>query len=322
MRGLCGPNDGQIHTDSKTKVITVLLYLNEPWAEDGGRLRVLKNGEDLDAVAAETPPDFGTLLAFRRSDHSWHGHKPYVGPRRVVQMNWVTSERAAGWQMFRHRLSAAVKRLNSGRPDRAAMIADVSSRSARSGPPPWLLIFLAVITALRLSLAAAIPLTEDEAYYRLWAASPQFGYYDHPPMIAWWIRVGMSLAGDNAFGMRLVPTLACGVAAGLMVFDLAVRPGRGRWATAARASLWYNATFLIGMGGTWRRRTPRRRRSGSRPCGAWREPRGASAGRRWWLGGGVAAGLACLSKYSALFLALGVVIWLLMSPERSAPAST
>jgi SM-20-related protein len=111
VRGVCGPNDGQIHTDSKTKIITVLLYLNPSWAEDGGRLRVLRNGEDLDAVAAEVPPDFGALLVFRRSENSWHGHKPFNGPRRVVQMNWVTSQRVAGWQMFRHRLSAAVKRL-------------------------------------------------------------------------------------------------------------------------------------------------------------------------------------------------------------------
>lgn len=111
VRGICGPHDGQIHTDSRTKIITALIYLNQAWAPDGGRLRVLRNGEDLDAVAAETPPDFGTLLMFRRSEHSWHGHKPFSGPRRVLQMNWVTSDRVAAWQQFRHRVSAAVKRL-------------------------------------------------------------------------------------------------------------------------------------------------------------------------------------------------------------------
>ncbi|MDR3508793.1 MAG: 2OG-Fe(II) oxygenase [Caulobacteraceae bacterium] len=115
VRGMCGAHDGQIHTDSKTKVITVLLYLNEAWAQDGGRLRLLRNGEDLEAVAAEVPPDFGTLLVFRRSENSWHGHKPFAGPRRVVQMNWVTSDRVAAWQQFRHRVSAAVKRLTPSR---------------------------------------------------------------------------------------------------------------------------------------------------------------------------------------------------------------
>jgi SM-20-related protein len=111
VRGMCGADDGQIHTDSKTKIITVLLYLNEAWAPDGGRLRLLRNGESLEDPIAEVPPDFGTLLVFRRSENSWHGHKPFAGPRRVVQMNWVTSNRVAAWQQFRHRVSAAVKRL-------------------------------------------------------------------------------------------------------------------------------------------------------------------------------------------------------------------
>ena len=111
VRGMCGADDGQIHTDSKTKIITVLLYLNEAWAPDGGRLRLLRNGESLDDPLAEVPPDFGSLLVFRRSENSWHGHKPFAGPRRVVQMNWVTSNRVAAWQQFRHRISAAVKRL-------------------------------------------------------------------------------------------------------------------------------------------------------------------------------------------------------------------
>jgi len=111
LRGVCGAHDGQIHTDSKTKVITVLLYLNQAWARDGGRLRLLRNGEDLEAVAAEAPPDFGSLLVFRRSERSWHGHKSFSGPRRVLQMNWVVSDRAANWNQFRHRVSAAVKRL-------------------------------------------------------------------------------------------------------------------------------------------------------------------------------------------------------------------
>jgi SM-20-related protein len=115
LRGVCGDKDGYIHTDSKTKIITILVYLNEAWAPDGGRLRLLRNGRDLDDYVAEAPPDFGSLVAFKRSERSWHGHKPFNGPRRVLQMNWVTSEGIAQWQHLRHRVSAAVKRLTPAR---------------------------------------------------------------------------------------------------------------------------------------------------------------------------------------------------------------
>ncbi|HWE45975.1 MAG TPA: 2OG-Fe(II) oxygenase [Caulobacteraceae bacterium] len=109
-RGQCRSDDGKIHTDSKTKILTVLLYLNDDWMTDGGRLRLLTSGEDIDAVAKEIPPDFGTLLVFKRSEKSWHGHLPYEGPRRAIQMNWVTSGRVKAWEQFRHKVSAAVKR--------------------------------------------------------------------------------------------------------------------------------------------------------------------------------------------------------------------
>lgn len=111
LRGMCGPGDGQIHTDSRTKIMTVLVYLNPPWSADGGRLRVLRGPSDLEDYAAEIEPAFGTLVVFKRSETSWHGHKPFVGPRRVVQLNWVTSSGVVGLQKLRHRVSAAVKRL-------------------------------------------------------------------------------------------------------------------------------------------------------------------------------------------------------------------
>ena len=119
VRGMCGDRDGDIHTDSKSKIVTILIYLNDDWAPDGGRLRLLRNDHDLEDYAAEAPPDFGAMVAFRRSDNSWHGHKRFIGPRRVLQMNWVISEGAAQWQKLRHRLSAAVKRLSPARPARA-----------------------------------------------------------------------------------------------------------------------------------------------------------------------------------------------------------
>ncbi|MDX2289318.1 MAG: 2OG-Fe(II) oxygenase [Hyphomicrobiaceae bacterium] len=111
LRGYTRAKDGQIHTDSKDKIITVLLYLNEDWTQDGGRLRILKNGHDVDAFVTEVPPDNGTLLVFKRADNSWHGHHPFEGQRRSLQMNWMTSEGSKGWHKVRHTISAAVKKV-------------------------------------------------------------------------------------------------------------------------------------------------------------------------------------------------------------------
>ena len=113
LRGYTRAKDGQIHTDSKDKIITVLLYLNEIWPHTGGRLRLLRNGDDVEDYVAEVPPDNGTLLVFRRSDNSWHGHDPFEGPRRSLQMNWMTSEGAMGFHKLRHTISAVVKKLTT-----------------------------------------------------------------------------------------------------------------------------------------------------------------------------------------------------------------
>jgi hypothetical protein len=111
VRGHCREKDGQIHTDSVSKLITVLIYLNSNWEKPGGRLRLLRSATDLENFIVEVPPEEGTLISFRRSDNSWHGHKPFVGPRRVIQMNWVVSTKVLRYETGRHRLSAALKKI-------------------------------------------------------------------------------------------------------------------------------------------------------------------------------------------------------------------
>jgi len=111
LRGYCRATDGKIHTDSKDKIITVLLYLNDGWQQPGGRLRLLKSGTDLNAFVAEVPPDNGTLLVFKRSENSWHGHESFEGARRSIQMNWMTSEGKRGFHKLRHQISARFKKL-------------------------------------------------------------------------------------------------------------------------------------------------------------------------------------------------------------------
>jgi SM-20-related protein len=120
VRGRCDARDGKIHTDSTSKIITVLIYMNASWEQAGGRLRLLRTADNLNDIIVEVPPVAGTLLAFKRSDNSWHGHEPFAGERRVIQFNWLTSEGNRQIAMLRHHTSAAFKRvLQTLRPGRA-----------------------------------------------------------------------------------------------------------------------------------------------------------------------------------------------------------
>ena len=110
---------GTIHTDSRSKVATALLYLNPAWPDtSAGCLRFLADAHDIDALLVpEIRPLFGTLAMFRRRDHSFHGHLPCEGERRVLQIAWVISEEARARKTRRGRLTRLMKRL-FGRLDR------------------------------------------------------------------------------------------------------------------------------------------------------------------------------------------------------------
>ena len=109
IRGFTRARDGQIHTDSETKIITVLIYLNNSWDKEGGNLRLLRNGTDIEDYAKEISPIEGTLLVFKRSGHSWHGHLPFEGPRRAIQLNWVTDRFTAFKENARHFMGSKLK---------------------------------------------------------------------------------------------------------------------------------------------------------------------------------------------------------------------
>lgn len=166
------------------------------------------------------------------------------------------------------------------------------------------------LTALRLLVAALVPLAPDEAYYWVWSHSLQGGYLDHPPMVAWFIRAGTLLGGENAFGIRLGGVLAMGLASWLLARagDALFPDRRPRFWVA----LLFNATLAVGVGGLLA--TP------DLPllvfwCAAiWALARlHESQDGRWWLVFGLMAGLALLSKYTAVLLGAGVVLWLLGS---------
>jgi hypothetical protein len=111
VRGATQKKDGRIHSDTKTKLITVLLYLNSEWESQEGRLRLLRNAHNLEDMIVEIPPLLGTLLVFKVTDNSWHGHKPFVGKRRAIQMNYVINQKFVDKELARHRFSAKIKKL-------------------------------------------------------------------------------------------------------------------------------------------------------------------------------------------------------------------
>jgi hypothetical protein len=180
--------------------------------------------------------------------------------------------------------------------------------------PVGLIMVVLVTTMIRLVVAANLHLTEDEAYYRLWSMAPALGYYDHPPMIAWWVWLGRQLAGDTSLGVRLAPILAS-AGSSLLVFDTARLIGAAD-DDARRAGVWYNAMLLVAAGGFLA--VPDAPAAFFWILTLWcalRAVRHDAAG--WWIAAGLAAGLAALSKYSALFLAPGVLLWLVWrSPTR------
>ena len=113
IRGRTREKDGRIHTDSKAKRVTILLYLNpDPGKFTGhqGCLRLLRNATDIEDYAVEVPPVNGTLLVFPNGPTTWHGHRQFVGPRYAIQLNYMTNDSLARSEMRRHRLSAVIKR--------------------------------------------------------------------------------------------------------------------------------------------------------------------------------------------------------------------
>jgi len=114
VRLYCREKDGQIHTDSDAKRVTLLLYLNpdnDHFAAQEGCLRLLRSQDNLEDYAIEVPPTNGTLLVFPNGPTTWHGHRTYVGQRFSLQLNYMTNDAKARSELRRHKLSALVKGL-------------------------------------------------------------------------------------------------------------------------------------------------------------------------------------------------------------------
>jgi 4-amino-4-deoxy-L-arabinose transferase-like glycosyltransferase len=170
---------------------------------------------------------------------------------------------------------------------------------------------IAAVTIIRLLVAAAAPLAPDETYYWVWSHALAPGYLDHPPMVALWIKAGTTLAGQTALGVRLLGPVAAALAS-WMLFDGARNLFPGTKAGVV-AVLLLNATLLLGVGTVIM--TPDSPLLFFWTATLWAMARIAAGGPGvWWLAGGLFAGLALDSKYTALLLWIGVGFWALLVP--------
>lgn len=163
--------------------------------------------------------------------------------------------------------------------------------------------------ALRLVLAAAVPMTSDEAYYVSWALHPDLGYFDHPPMVAWWLAP-LAAVSLEPWVLRL-PAVLVATAVPLIV------AGMLRGQDEARAWLAGLALALVPMEALYvpvTTDTPLIFFSVLSVAAFAAALRRGSAPR--YLLAGALLGCAFLSKYFAALLGFAYLVYALVSPPR------
>ena len=174
------------------------------------------------------------------------------------------------------------------------------------------LIVAAVLLVLRAILAATADLAEDEAYYWLWSRHPALGYYDHPPMVAYWIRAGTAILGQTELGVRFVGLLSA-IAGSYLLYLTSFSLFRDRSA-AALCVIWMNATLLCNAAAILA--TPDTPLAFFAALTLFALAKLIETGRGpWWYAIGAALGLAFMSKYTAALLLPGLFLWMIATAE-------
>jgi 4-amino-4-deoxy-L-arabinose transferase-like glycosyltransferase len=164
-----------------------------------------------------------------------------------------------------------------------------------------------LLALLRAAVAATTELSDDEAYYRLWALAPAMSYLDHPPMVAWLIAAGQAVLGDTPLGVRLAAVLTSLLGPLLLWRTVWLLFGAE---VAERAVAFALAMPLLAVGGIII--TPDLPSVLFWGLTGWAMAElHVSDNPQWWLAVGLFAGLGLLSKYTNLFVGIGILIWLI-----------
>jgi 4-amino-4-deoxy-L-arabinose transferase-like glycosyltransferase len=186
------------------------------------------------------------------------------------------------------------------------------SASEPSPLRPLRLSDLAVLAGASLVWTVAaliVPLFPDEMYYWEWSRHLAPGYFDHPPAIAWLIRLGTLVFGDSALGVR-GPAIACGIVAALGIRATALELGG---AAAARRAMPLVGTIPL-LAGAFILATPDAPLLATVSWALYavlrasRQGAGVQASTRWWCLAGFLVGLGFLSKYTLVLVPAGVAL--------------
>ncbi len=178
----------------------------------------------------------------------------------------------------------------------------------------WLLGLVLALAAYRLWVieATALPLDLEEAYYLHWAQHPALGYFSKPPMIAWLLAGVTALFGSSELAIKSISVLLhtatalliyslgrqlytprVGVYAALVFQTLPIFGALSLFTTTDAPLHFFWALTLLGFV---------RARDHDR--------------LHWWLLTGLAAGLGLLSKYTMGLLAIGLMLYVLITPAQ------
>ncbi len=169
-----------------------------------------------------------------------------------------------------------------------------------------------IIVLLRILIAATTDLSEDEAYYWLWSRHLAWGYYDHPPMVAYWVRAGTAIFGQTEFGVRFAGMLSA-IAGSYVLYLTSLSLFRDRKA-ALLCVIWLNVTLLCNAAAIVA--TPDAPLAFFATLTLFALAKLIETGHgAWWLAIGAALGLAFTSKYTAALLLPGLFLWMIASAE-------
>lgn len=174
-------------------------------------------------------------------------------------------------------------------------------------------LVIAAMTVLRIVYASAIELRTDEAYYWTWSKEAALSFLDHPPGIAWLIRLGTAIFGDTVLGVRFGGIVAMLVTQCLLA-DIVRRLTHDVRAIVV-AVLMPEAALYYGL--LMAKVAPDVAMIPFAVAMIWSLVRLAQSGDgRWWLAAGLFAGLSLLSKFTAIMFAPAVAVFLLVPDWR------